>query len=85
MESSKKKLALRIFHSGNGHAANYRAPEYQTVRQRREDVRGTDELSGADSAPGAAERPIGAIGRIERAVETGADINVALLLAERLT
>jgi hypothetical protein len=44
-----------------------------------------DELSGADPALAAAERPIGAIGRIERAVETGADINVALLLAEQLT
>ena len=45
----------------------------------------TDELSGADPALAAAERPIGAIGRIERAVETGAEINVALLLAEQLT
>jgi hypothetical protein len=45
----------------------------------------THALSCADPAPAAAERSIGAIGRIERAVETGADINVALLLAEQLT
>ena len=45
----------------------------------------THALSCADPAPAAAERSIGAIGRIERAVETGADINVALLLAELLT
>jgi hypothetical protein len=43
------------------------------------------ELSGADPARAAAERPIGAIGRIEGAVEMGADINVALRPSELLT
>jgi hypothetical protein len=57
-------------------------PTYFVVGRNHDRSTLTDELSRADPAPTAAERPIGAIGRIERAVETGTGINVALLLAE---